>query len=660
MTTSDLLKLDDKRMAELKSPYDPIFGVGSLVPRFEIQMKQKSKKLYLPVSMKEQVGALLDFPTVEDYCKDNFSNWRKNYDEILIYINDVRTKEDFEFWCATCVMITPKTPDGHEGAVIPFVLNKPQRRLAALYETNRINQTPNRVVILKARQWGGSTVTDINDIFTVVHHVKNWNIAIVAHVEEASRNVRGMMTTLAKYHPKEVFDVKLVPYEGSSKTKAILDSDGLQFRSVVSIGSMEKPEGLNSKDIKRFHASESGLWKKTIGKDPFNLAANIEASIPFIPHSSIVYESTAQGSGNFFHKKFTDAQKGLSGFTAFFVPWFEIERYTKPFENESERVKLLETLSGKDLEMWEAGATLEGINWHRFTRRDYDEIYMGQHFPTTPEEAFQTTGRRVFAPKYVKSNRKYCCPPKFVGEIFAEGKKDNIHFEEVVGGNFFVWFKPETEPKVANRYIVQVDIGATSEKASYSTIRVIDRFDLINGGVEEAIATWKGHLDVDLVIWKAVQIAIWYNNALLSFESNPIDSEEARESEGDHTISLLDEIAGVYSNLFTRTDPEKVRQGHPVKYGIHTNTKSKTDYVNQYRKRLRERGYIEYDDRVNDEADTYEYKENGRVKAKDGCHDDLLENTMMGLKVSDLMPLPYIVKPETSRAAKRVINEASF
>ncbi len=661
MTTQEIISTNTNRMAKLFEPYDPLLGIGSLVPRFEYRLTNISTPMFLPMHLQPLVQETLKFPSLEEYIRSNNGFNKSDFIELQKNLLQLRIREDFEFWCATCGYITPKTPEGQEGGVIHFVQNRPQRRLSAVYEYNRVNNIPNREVILKARQWGGSTVTDAHDIFTVLFHVMNWNISIIAHVEEAARNIRGMITTLAKHHPTDVYDIKMNNYEGSIKSKAIPDiSDPKQFRTVISIGSMEKPDGMNSKDLKRVHFSEAGLWKKTIGKDPFHMAANIEASVPFIPHSSIVYESTAHGSGNFFHRKFTDAQKGVSGFNPFFVPWFEIERYTLPFESLDDKTRFAETLSEKDIELWEHGATLEGIQWHRQTRKDYDDVYMGQHFPTTPEEAFQTTGKRVFAPSYVTRNRRYCRPPAYIGDIFCENKNDNVRFEPVTGGLLWIWYLPETDINVSYRYIVQVDIGATSEHSSYSTIRVLDRIDLINAGGPEAIATWVGHLDVDLVIQKAINISYFYREALLSFESNPLDAEEARENEGDHTITLLDEVANTYPNLFTRTDPEKVRQGHPVKYGIHTNTKSKTDYVNLYKKILREGGYVEYDDRVNDQADTYERKENGRVKAMDGCHDDLVENTMMMLKVSELMPLPEIIEESKTKHTVKAINEASF
>jgi len=657
MTTSELIALDNKRMAELHSPYNPILGVGSLVPRFEFCYGTDRSNVFLPESMREVLKDVLEYPSLQVYCQENFGmHALSEFKDLSLAVTAMRFKEDFEFWAATCAYLQDKQTK----LDVNFILRKPQRILLSKLIELFWASVPMHIILLKARQWGGSTLIQLFMAWLQIFHFKNWHSAIVGDVEEQARVIRGMYARLADKHPHDISHITFSPFEGSSKTKIIQERG-----CIISIGSMQKPEGLRSTDLMMVHKSEVASWKKTLGKSPEDLIMSL-SGIPHVHGTVDVEESTAKGVGNYFHKSWVEAVKGVSGKVPVFIPWYFIDMYTEKFTSEDERIRLVETLDEYSQTQFNEGATLEGIKWYKTKRNANNWSSPSEHwrmmaeYPTTADEAFQSTGKRVFSPHYVSMNRKHTTAPKFVGEIFAENKKDNIRFEEVAGGKFWVWFKPEYEPKIAYRYVVQVDIGATSENASYSTIRVFDRADLMAGGVEEAIATWKDHLDVDLVIWKAVQIAIWYDNALLSFESNPLDSEDARESEGDHTISLLDEIAGVYPNLFTRTDPEKIRQGHPLKYGIHTNTKTKTDYINQFKKRLREGGYVEFDNRVNDEADTYEYKESGRAKAKDGCHDDLLENTMMGLKVSDLMPLPYLVESEKSKRIDRPINAASF
>lgn len=65
-----------------------------------------------------------------------------------------RYAENFSLWAEECV----KVIDKESGREVPFRLNAPQRRVAALMEKQRKAGRPVRVILLKARQWGGSAL----------------------------------------------------------------------------------------------------------------------------------------------------------------------------------------------------------------------------------------------------------------------------------------------------------------------------------------------------------------------------------------------------------------------------------------------------------------------------------------------------------------------
>jgi hypothetical protein len=52
----------------------------------------------------------------------------------------------------------------------------------------------------------------------------------------------------------------------------------------------------------------------------------------------IVYESTANGTGNFFHREYEAAKKGCSQFRHIFVALWQIEQYALPFADEAQRM----------------------------------------------------------------------------------------------------------------------------------------------------------------------------------------------------------------------------------------------------------------------------------------------------------------------------------
>lgn len=279
------------------------------------------------------------------------------------------------------------------------------------------------------------------------------------------------------------------------------------------------------------------------------------------------------------------------------------------------------------------------------------------------EEAFQSTGRRAFAPLYVQNARKTCKDPEFIGELYADShvgpdSLKNITFQKSGKGGLYIWDMPDTSIKISNRYSVSVDIGGRTPEADWSVIKVIDRYWMMEGGKPEVVATWRGHVDQDIVAWKAAQIGKFYNNGFVTVESNSLDTEG---TEGDHHLTILDEIAPYYSNLYARTDPEKIRQGIPLKYGFHTNMSTKPMIITHMNGVLREGTYIERDRRACDEMDMYEIKENGKYGAVDGGHDDIVMATAINLWIClKYLPMPKEVVEKKKTVRSRVQGESSF
>ncbi|MFI3268410.1 MAG: hypothetical protein R3Y51_06815 [Rikenellaceae bacterium] len=360
-------------------------------------------------------------------------------------------------------------------------------------------------------------------------------------------------------------------------------------------------------------------------------------------------ESTAKGIGNFFHRQWTKAIEKESGYTPVFVAWYEIDMYQIPFTSTKEKFNFVESMTPIEKSYFELGATLEGINWYRNKKHteSYDSWRMECEFPTTPQEAFQSTGRRAHAPQYTLQMRKFCKEPKYIGELIADAQfgeaaiDTSLKFTEMKGGTLYLWNLPDRNSNITNRYIVSMDIGGRTPNADWSVISIIDRYWLLEGGVEECIGTYRFHLDQDLAVWKAVQTARYFCNALLVIESNSLNS---KGTEGDHSLTILDEIKHIYHNIYVRTDPQKIKEGAPARFGFQTTSSSKTDLVTQMNKRFREMLHIERDARAIDEADCFEIKENGSYGATIGEHDDIYMSRAIGLKASQISDFPRVIK----------------
>ena len=638
MILPEIISENERRKKELFSYYNPITGEGSPIPRFKVNLG--SSFIYLPEIIK---------PLYPDELWDDLpGTCKKNgipVEDMMKVIEHIRYAHDFEYWCARCVKITDK--GGSD--LMYFKLRYSQRILFARLYKMFSDGLPVKALLLKARQFGGSTLIQIFMVWLQFFHFKNWNSLIFGNKESQARVIRGMYSRLLKYHPKDVMEVSFSPFEGSSKTKILNEGDR---DCVISIGSMSDPEGARSEDIRMAHLTEVASWKKTEGKTPEDVTQNVRATIPNIIGAVEILESTAKGVGNFWHTEWLSAKRGESGFDPIFIPFFLIEMYYNEFDSEEERNKLIKGILNpitkqeeRSLSFWNKGATLESINWYWEHKRKnrYSDWRMSSEFPGDDIEAFQSSEMRAFDPDYIQRARKNNCAPTFIGDIIGDAPKGkdafvNLRLVENSQGALKIWYMPDLDTKIANRYIVSMDIGGKGDKADWSVIRVLDRYWMMEGGVPEAILTYTNHLDHDLLAYKGAQIAKFYNNALFVPESNTYDKENI--TEGDHIITVLDQVLPFYSNIYCRTDPEKIRQGAPIRYGFHTNTKTKPDLIATINAAFRDEDYIEYDEDVCNEADAYSIIDGNKYGSAPGTHDDKLMATAIALKVSDIIPVP--------------------
>lgn len=661
-----IIKENLRRLGEISAVYNPITGEGSTsIERQWTEFKGfPIERINLPVTMLadgqvQQISSM----GAERYLVDIMGLEASDRNIVKLWLEFCleRIRHDFEYWARTMTTIADKG----KGRDTAFTLNRPQRMYLKGMEQLRLQEKPIDIILLKARQWGGSTLTQLYMLWIQLVHKQNWNSVICGDIEKQSSIVAGMLAKVISRYPAWATGGKRLttsPYQGAQKTRVISWSN-----SRYSLGSAQKPDSLRSEDISMAHLTEVGLWKATHGRKPEDLVQSIFGSIASGPYTMKIMESTAKGVGNFFHRTWIDATEQRNNFTPVFVPWFAIDLYSKPTK-QADYGSFIDSMDEYEQHLFSLGATLEAIAWYRDKRREMpDEWRLFSEFPSTADEAFQSTGRRVFKISYVNSMRKNCVPPPFIGDIvFCEDEnsgKGKSKFVAAAAGekeenNLSVWLMPDNDNMLRDRYIVTVDVGGTGSKADYSCIVVADRIAMLDGGVPEIAACWHGHIEHDKLAWKAVEIARAYGNALLVIESNTFETEG---TEGNNFEYILSEVATQYSNLYCRTSQIEIKQGRPRRWGFHTNSSTKPMVINFLIKALRDDLYIERCLQTTYELDLYEFKENGKeMGAIDGNHDDRVMATAILVWTCYNHPLPTRVAGSISSRRNRIISEASI
>lgn len=665
MNYSKIIEENKRRVASSKTEYNPITDKGCCHDRVAITISDMPlPEQWIPKTMLEEIplvkllvesGSIKSF--IENELKIVYTN--ESYDEIWKAYIKIRIRYDFEFWAIMYVLIKPK--DG--GDNIPFFLYRPQRKLLRVMESMRIANTPIRIILLKARQWGGSTLVQIYMAWIQLVHKSNWNSTICAHVKTSSQNIHGMYARFIEKYPPWLLDskeqIKFRPYMRSQSASIINET-----QCKVIIGSSQAPESVRGEDASMAHCSEVAFYEKTENNTPEQLIRSVCGGISTAPYTIIVYESTANGTGDYFHTEWLRANKPeddpeKSDKTPVFVAWFEIEIYSSHVENYK---KLIDSFTDYDWWLWSKGATLENISWYKNKRKEYrDHSDMKAEYPSDDVEAFKHSGETVFDPYKVAELQKGCMKPEYIGELSGDSQKGkeafkNIRFNSDVIGRLKIWEMPDNTP-ISNRYITIVDVGGRGSKADYSVITVIDRYWLMYAGKVAIVAQWRGHIDHDLLAWKAAQIATFYNKCLLVIESNTYETEK---TDGEHTEYILDQISAAYDNLYSRVSSDKIKEGVPAKWGFHTNVSTKTLIVDSMVESVRELDYIERDLDACHELNVYEKKKNGAFGARDGHHDDIAMTRFIGIYVSKQLPVPKKIKTEIKKRKTTIISEASI
>ena len=678
-----LIALNHARNAEIKAKFNPITGEGSIGERKKIVIEDFPFPVqYIPKTMMRvplvrqlvEAGSIKKF--LEEYMKTEYSDEDK--EKVIEQFVRVRVKHDFAFWAAMYVFIKQKGG----GEDVHFRLNRPQRKLIMRFERRRLQGKPIRLILLKARQWGGSTATQIYMAWLQLVHKVGLNSLIVGHVKDASTEVKDMFDKLIKEYPiKMLYEMGEAYNETEPKIVGVGQSGNIhripQRNCKIKVGTAEKPNSARGGDYNLVHCTEVGLWVTTDGKTPEQIVRSACSGILLKPYTMIVYESTANGTGNFFQREYDAAKAGKSQFESLFIAWFEIEQYALALDDEvkfatwlwenrnNENANSDREESGRYLWwLWEQGATLEAINWYILERSKYtDHGDMASEYPSDDVEAFVHSGARVFDKYHVEKFKKACKAPKWIGDVYADGDEGeealvNLRFSEDKQGLLWVWAKPDVDgdEEVTDRYLVVVDIGGRGKKADWSVIVVFDRLNQMEGGKPVVVAQWYGHIDMDRLAWKAAQIAAYYDNAYLVIESNTLEThDKERQVDGDMSGYILNQIKDVYTNLYARKQSdEEIKEQAPKKYGFHTNVATKPKIISTLVKVIRDHLYVERDARCLDEYLCYEKKKNGSFGAITGKHDDLLMTRAIGLQIAFYeMELPTIVVKTKKRMVPR-------
>ena len=486
------------------------------------------------------------------------------------------------------------------GRVVPLKLNQPQQRLYSVIKEQMDAGKPVRIIILKARQMGFSTLSEAIGFFLTAT-ARMFQTLIVAHTNDATGNLFRMAKLFYEELPPA-----LKPMMKASNAQE------LEFDNPKSDG----PPGLRSrircataggKGIGRgftfqyLHLSEFAFWPGN-KKEIF---AGLVQAVPDLPGTVIIVESTANGFEEF--KAMWDAAEqaqrdGTDGYIPVFFAWFEMDEYRrKPlpgFVRTQEEEALAKAYGLDD----------EQLAWRRWCI----EINCGgdinlfhQEYPATPEEAFISTGSCVFDQNALVLRLAAVRKEKWERGFFRITKG--------VDGGILEW-RWEEDPKGAIRirkrpeqYVPYVIGGDTAGVGS-------DRFagQVLDNRTGEQVAVLHQQFGEREYAEQMYCLGMHYNKALIGVETNYSTFPEA----------VLEELG--YPKLYVRERFDTFSRTIVSAYGFATSSKTRPYIIDKLKDVAKEALESITDVQTLQEMLTFVYDENRRPAAVEGEHDDLV------------------------------------
>ena len=508
----------------------------------------------------------------------------------------INTKKYIE----TFVKIRDKNSD-----IIPLHLNKPQQKLYDIIRKQKQNNLPVRIIILKARQMGFSTLTAGLILSQTATH-KNKQAAIVAHQEDSTTNLFNMYKLMYQNLPAPI-----KPTQQASNAKELVfnnkSNTGLNSRircMTAGTGGVGR-----SFTINYLHISELAFWKSDVQETMLGLMQ----AVPNTPDSMVIIESTANGYEEY-QERWEAAVKGESDFYPLFVGWNELDEYQMPysgFELTEEELDLKETYH----------LTNDQLQWRRWCIKNNcggDIRLFKQEYPICPEEAFLTTGDCVFDQEKIMARLQDIPDPLYRG-YFTYDYDDTKEREQKISSPMFVknktgYISIYKEPIPNHSYTLCGDTAGDTQ-GDYFAAHIIDNITC------EQVAVYHNMTDETLFSRQMICLGYYYNTAMIAIEAN-------------FSTYPNKEIARLgYPNIYIRDREDDYRGGIISSYGFKTTQITRPLIISSLVDIVRDHVECINDRLTLHECLTFITNEHGRKEAMQGKHDDLVMSLGIGYYV---------------------------
>lgn len=486
--------------------------------------------------------------------------------------------------------------------IAPLRLNEAQEHLYGVIRKEAAGGKPIRLIVLKGRQEGISTVTE-GLMFQDTATRSGVKTLIVAHDTQATANLFKMNKLFYDCLPRWA-----QPMRKNSNAKELVFENPTKdeeekrrrpgLRSSIRCQTAGKGGVGRSDTLTNVHISEYAFWPKN--KD--ELLLGIMQTVPNDRNTMVVIESTANGYDHF--KTLWDgAVSGENQWVPVFLPWYMEKGYRMAVTGQETWTKEEEALR-RDF-----GLDEEQLQWRRWCIKANcggDAALFRQEYPNTPEEAFLLSGEPFFDNAALAVLRQRVPEPKEVGEFVYDAPEElgerpqGWAFRPKKGGCVRIW----REPEVGVPYVLG---GDTAGEGS-------DRFTavVLDNRTGEQVAELQMVLSEIQYARQVYCLGRYYNDALCAIEVNFSTYPERKLEEWNYPGLYQRERFDTYKNVMQKS------------LGWATTAKTRPQMLATLHTVMEEAPETVRSQWLLGEMITFIYDENRKPQAAAGEHDDLV------------------------------------
>jgi hypothetical protein len=474
-----------------------------------------------------------------------------------------------------------------EGRIIPFVFNRIQLFVHHVCETMLQERGMVRLVLCKGRQMGQSTYVAARFWYQTTQKLGSRSLQLCAKDD----GIPALWMMLERFHAHGHPEL-VAPTDRESGREIRFQGTDQHYR-VGSAGATGVARGDN---YNRLHWTEVALASPDHAEQ---VTAGALQTVPLAPATEIIWESTPNGWGGYFHELWTetvleeDPSVGLWGIYAP-APWHEEYHIPVP----EDRVWTRE-----EQELMKRWHVDEGFMEYRRQRMSEMKVSAGGSRADLFDQEYSFKG---WADAFLKSGRTFFDQGDMDNaQADADARKPQTHFD-IAGGKLV--FRPDgrgviyEQPIPGIKYAIGADPAEGLARSDDSAFSVID----CENGTE--VAVYAGKVPPDTFGSLLALVGKLYNKALVCPEAN------------NHGHAVLLQLQHEkYANVYYREQIDTDSRGTRKK-GWATTEASRWEILDCFEADLR--AGVQFAPSTVNQMRVFVLNENGKPEAQAGCKDD--------------------------------------